>query len=100
MGTTFDEMSQQASVWSEVPPSPRAANEKLIWRSNLHAKNKVVRGTNCAVGRLGQYIVGDPENRQRLDDKLKSVTARATPNATGSKGFHKTSTSFDVTQFM
>lgn len=77
MGTALDEItSAQGSVWSEVPPSPRAMNEKLIWKSNLHEKNKVTRGQNCAVGRLGQYIVGDPEAKVRLDDKLKAVTAR------------------------
>ena len=54
MGQTTDDLfSQKNSVWSEVPPSPRAANEKLIWKSNLHAKNQVTRHENSAVGRLG-----------------------------------------------
>lgn len=44
MGTTFDDTSLKGSTWSEVPPSPRAANEKLIWKSNLHSKNQKVRG--------------------------------------------------------
>ena len=90
-GTAFDELSQKNSVWSEVPPSPRAATEKMIWKSNIHAKNRVVRGQNCAVGRLGQYIVGDSDAVQRLDEKMKAATARVTP-----VGLHKTSMSFDV----
>ena len=65
MGTT-DDLSQKGSVWSEVPPSPRAANEKLIWKSNLHEKNRVMRGENQAFGFLGQYIVGNPDNDYRL----------------------------------
>lgn len=34
---TGDELSTKGSVWSDVPPSPRAANEQLIWKSRLHA---------------------------------------------------------------
>lgn len=79
MGKTFDDLSRGASVFSEVPPSPRAANEQLIWKSKLHSKNKVARGENCAVGRLGTYTVGDPDAAFRLDDKLKAVTARHSP---------------------
>ena len=79
MGATMDDISLKQSVWSEVPPSPRAANEKLIWKTNVHEKNKVTRGQNCAVGRLGQYTVGDPEIRYRLDDKMKAATARTKP---------------------
>ncbi len=52
--TATDELfSHKGSVWSEVPPSPRACNEKLIWKSNLHQKNQVTRLENSAVGRLG-----------------------------------------------
>ena len=61
-----DELSAQVSVWSDLPPSPRAANEKLIWRSKLHAQNQVTRGQNGAIGRLGDYSVGDPDARIRL----------------------------------
>mmetsp|Transcript_15897 Transcript_15897/g.20057 ORF Transcript_15897/g.20057 Transcript_15897/m.20057 type:complete len:127 (+) Transcript_15897:76-456(+) len=49
-----DELSEHSnSIWSRVPPSPRACNEELIWKSNLHRKNQHVRGENSAVGRLG-----------------------------------------------
>ena len=67
MGITFDELSQKGSQWSAIPPSPSAMNDKLIRASSIHAKNQVTRGENCAVGRLGQYMVGDPEARIRLD---------------------------------
>ena len=97
MGATMDDISQKNSVWSEVPPSPRAANEKLIWKSNLHEKNKVTRGQNCAVGRLGQYTVGDPDIVYRLDDKMKAATHRGPPLM---QVGHKTSNSFDVTQLL
>lgn len=62
-----------------MPPSPRVLNEKLIWQSKLYEKNQVTRGENAAVGRLGQYAVGDPDGGLRLDKKLKSVTTRAAP---------------------
>lgn len=76
------------SIWSKVPPSPRAANEDLIWKSRVSQKNQLVRGQNSAVGRLGQYIVLDPENRVRLDEKLKKVLkdARVTPGPRNSGG--------------
>ena len=73
---TDDLMSNKGSSWSEVPPSPKALNEKMIWKSKLHEKNRVTRGENCAIGRLGQYIVGDPDKEHRLTDKLKAVTSR------------------------
>ena len=98
MGANMDDISNRNSVWSEVPPSPRAANEKLIWQSNLHEKNKVTRGQNVAVGRLGQYTVGDPEVVFRLDDKMKAVTHRGPPLNQIQAG--KTSQSFDVTQLL
>ena len=72
-------------------------NEKLIWKSNLHEKNKITRGQNCAVGRLGQYIVGDPEAKVRLDDKMKAVTSRQTPSGalkSHSMGFDMTASRF------
>ena len=64
-----------------MPPSPRAANEDLIWKSRVSQKNQLVRGTNGAIGRFGQYMILDPDNRKRLDDKLKTVikNARVTP---------------------
>lgn len=76
-----DELSNHDnnSIWSRVPPSPRACNEDLIWKSKLHRKNQFIRGVNSAVGRLGQYIVLDPENVHRLDDKIKQVIKNVTP---------------------
>ena len=63
-------------------------NEKFIWKSNLHEKNRVTRGQNCAIGRLGQYIVGNPENSKRLTDKLKAVSSRnASLGKTAPTGF-------------
>lgn len=73
-------MSEKGSTWSEVPPSPRAANEKLIWKSNLYAKNQTARGQNGAIGRLGSYNLGEPETLQRLDDKMKAATTVTSPS--------------------
>lgn len=33
-GVNFEQESAKGSAWSAVPPSPKAANEKLIWKSN------------------------------------------------------------------
>ena len=77
-----------------MPADPKVLNEKLIWKSKLHEKNRVTRGENCAIGRLGQYIVGDPEKEYRLTDKLKAVTSR---NQTKSLGKTAPSNGFDVT---
>jgi len=68
----------------------------------LAEKNKVTRGTNCAIGRLGQYVVGDPDARERLDAKLKSVTTRTTPSTARNTGlmFHNTGNSLDYSNFV
>lgn len=87
-----DELSNHDnnSIWSKVPPSPRAANEDLIWKSRVSQKNQLVRGQNGAYGRLGQYIILDPENRKRLDDKIKTVikNARVTPGPRNSGNYN------------
>ena len=94
MGITFDETSQKGSVWSEAPPSPRALNEKLIWKSNLHEQNRVTRCNNQAVGFLGEYIALDTDNSYRLTNKLKTISRNTTnPMKTAPSG------GFDVTGF-
>ena len=73
----FDDISStKDSAWSCIPADPKAVNDRLIWTSKLHAKNEVTRNQNKVIGRLGQYIVGDPDQKLRLDSKLKSITAR------------------------
>ena len=63
----------------------------FIWNSNLHEKNRITRGQNCAIGRLGQYIVGDPDKEYRLIDKLKAVSSRNNnPGKTAPTGFDVT----------
>ena len=86
MGTMLDEISNKGSVWSEIPPSPRAANRRMIWKNKVYEKNQITRGQNAATGRLSQYIIGDPDAKIRLDSKLKAVTARVSPS-----GGHRTS---------
>ena len=72
--------AKAGSMWSEVPPSPRACNEKMIWKSKLYGKNQIQRGQNGAVGRLGSYIFGDPDSLRHLDSKMKNVTLNVHAN--------------------
>lgn len=64
---------ENESFYSRVPPSPRACHDELVWKSNLHRKNREIRNMNSTFGWLGQYRVGDPDGYYRLDDKLKDV---------------------------
>lgn len=52
------------------------------------------------MGRLGQYIVGDPDAGHRLTDKLKSITTRNSPKRNEAKVHHRTTGSYDYSQIL